>query len=51
MFGLVWTDRVCKRCVVSGRFWVSSFALKVCWLANVRFHIVAELVCLELSEK
>ena len=37
MFGLVWTDCVCERCVVSGRFLAGSFALKVCWLAGVRF--------------
>ena len=51
-FGLVGTDRVCERCVVSGRFWLVLFALKVCWLTGVLdFHMVAELVCLELSEK
>ena len=43
-FGLVGTDRVCERCVVSGRFLAGSFGC-------LDFHMVAELVRLELSEK
>ena len=34
-FGLVGTDHVCERCVVSGRFLAGSFPLKVCWLTGV----------------
>ena len=34
-FGLVGTDRVCERCVVSGRFWLVLLRLRFCWLTGV----------------
>ena len=40
-FGLVGTDRVCERCVVSGRFWPVPLRLR-CWVftsARSFFHL------------
>ena len=51
LFGLVWTERVCERCVVSGRFWLVPLRLRFAGWRVLDFHMVAELVCLELSEK